>query len=86
MAASLKYAILNKLGFVTEDIDPDTSIMLPQQPKPPFRCKVSTLWSPPIYYMSLFTILASIASQLEKIRRNSLCSKRDSDNDFQWAS
>jgi len=39
-----------------------------------------TLWSLPIYYMSLFTILASIATRLEKIMRDFLWSKHDSCN------
>jgi len=32
----------------------------------------NTLWSLPIYFMSLFTILASITNQLEKIMRDFL--------------
>ena len=46
----------------------------------------STLWNLPIYYMSLFTIPASIANQLEKITRNFLWSKHDSNSGFQWVS
>jgi len=42
-----------------------------------------TLWSLPIYYMSLFTILASIASQLEKSMREFLWSLHASVNGFQ---
>jgi len=42
----------------------------------------STLWSLPIHYMSLFTISASVASQLEKIMRDFLWSKNASVNDF----
>jgi len=40
----------------------------------------STLWSLTIYYMSLFTILASVASRLKKIIRDFFWSKYDSDN------
>jgi len=42
----------------------------------------STLWSLPIYYMSLFTIPANVGSQLEKIMRDFLWSKHDNDNCF----
>ena len=46
----------------------------------------STLWSLPIYYMSLFTIPASVAIQLEKIMRDFLWSKHARVNDFHWVS
>ena len=39
----------------------------------------STLWNLSIYYMSLFTIPASIASQLERLMRDFLWSKHDND-------
>jgi len=46
----------------------------------------STLWSLPIYYMSLFTIPASVASQLEKIMRDFLWSKHAGVNSVRWVS
>jgi len=44
----------------------------------------STLWSLPIYYMSLFTIPASVASLLGKIMRDFLWSKQEGNNGFHW--
>ena len=44
----------------------------------------STLWSLPIYYLSLFTVPASVARLLEKIMRDFLWSKPDSINGFHW--
>jgi len=44
----------------------------------------STLWSLPIYYMSLFTIPASVASLLEKIMRDFPWSKHEGNNGFHW--
>jgi len=44
----------------------------------------STLYSLPVYFMSLFTILGSIASHLEKIMRDFSWSSRDSNNSFYW--
>jgi len=44
----------------------------------------STLCSLPIYFMSLFTILASIASQLAKIMRDFLWNSNDIGNGLHW--
>ena len=44
----------------------------------------STLWSLPIYLMSLFTILASTAHQLEKIMRDFLWDSNNSGSGFPW--
>jgi len=44
----------------------------------------STLWSLPIYYISLFTIPANVASLLEKIMRDFLWSKHEGNNGFHW--
>ena len=46
----------------------------------------SALWNLPVYYMSLFTIPTSIASQLERVMRDFLWSKHDSDRGFHWVS
>jgi len=44
----------------------------------------STLWSLPIYYLSLFTIPVSVARLLEKIMRYFLWSKHESNIGFHW--
>ena len=44
----------------------------------------STLWSIPVYFMYLFTILASISCQLEKIMRDFLWSNKDAEMWFHW--
>ena len=44
----------------------------------------STLCSLPIYFMSLFTIPASIASRLEKIMRDFLWNSNDNGNGLHW--
>jgi len=44
----------------------------------------STLCSLPIYFKSLFTIAASIASPLEKIMRDSLWNSTDTGNGLYW--
>uniref|UniRef100_A0A7C9AA13 Reverse transcriptase domain-containing protein n=1 Tax=Opuntia streptacantha TaxID=393608 RepID=A0A7C9AA13_OPUST len=44
----------------------------------------STLWSLPIYFMSLFTIPASIAHQLERIMRDFLWNSNSSCNGLHW--
>jgi len=45
----------------------------------------STLSSRPVYFMSLFTIQATVTNQLEKIMRDFLWSSSDSNNGFHWA-
>ena len=44
----------------------------------------SALCSIPIYYMSLFTIPASISCQLEKIMRDFLWSNNEAEKGFHW--
>ena len=44
----------------------------------------STLWSLPIYYLPLFTVPVRVASLLEKIMRDFLWSKQESNNGFHW--
>jgi len=44
----------------------------------------STLWSLPIYFMSLFTIPASTAHQLERIMRDFLWNSNSSGNGLHW--
>jgi len=44
----------------------------------------SALWSIPIYYMSLFTIPASISCQLEKIMRDFLWSNNEVETGSHW--
>jgi len=44
----------------------------------------SALWSIPIYFMSLFTIPASISCQLEKIMRDFLSSNKEAEMGFHW--
>ena len=44
----------------------------------------STLWSLPIYFISLFTSLTSIAIRLQQIIRHFLCSRNDSSDGFYW--
>jgi len=46
----------------------------------------STLSNLSIYYMSLFIISATNASRLERVMRNFLWSKHDSDRGFHWVS
>ena len=46
----------------------------------------STLCSLPIYFMSLFTIPASIASRLEKIMRDFLWNSNENGNGLHWVS
>jgi len=44
----------------------------------------SILWSTPIYFMSLFTIPATISCQLEKIMRDFVWSNEDAEMGFHW--